>query len=129
MRGRMLVVAVLLATLWAEGGVAAQPLTPHVVGWEQYFAVTWETFERGGRPHLRGDVANRYGTPAGRVQLLVESLDTSGQIVEQRVEWLGGDMGPFSRRYFEVPAPRSASSYRVRVYAFDFIQTATFQAP
>jgi hypothetical protein len=100
-----------------------------VLGWERYFAVSWEAFERGGRPHLGGYVANQYGAPAWRVQLLVEGLDSSGQIVAQRIEWLGGDVGPFSRRYFEVSVPGPASSYRVRVFAFDFLQTALHQAP
>ena len=129
MHVRVLVIAALLGVLAAEADVAAQRLTPHVSGWERYFTVSWETFERRGRPHVSGSVVNRYGTTAWRVQLLVEGLDSSGQIVAQRVEWLGGDVGPFSRRYFEVPAPQPASSYRVSVFAFDFLQAALLQAP
>jgi hypothetical protein len=115
--------------LAAEGDVAAQQLAPHHPGWERYFAVTWEAFERGGRSKLGGYVTNQYGAPAWRVQLLVEGLDSSGQIVAQRVEWLAGDVPPFSRRYFEVRVPGPASSYRVRVFAFDFIQSARLEAP
>jgi hypothetical protein len=129
MHVRALVMAAALAVLAAAGDVAAQNLTPHVLGWERYFAVSWEAFDRGGRPYLGGHVANLYGAPAWRVQLLVDSLDASGQIVAQRVEWLGGDVGTFSRRYFEVPTPGPASSYRVRVFAFDFLQAALLEAP
>lgn len=118
----VLVVAALLSVLAAEADVAAQRLTPHFPAWERYFTVSWETFERRGRPHLSGYVVNRYGEPAARIQLLVEALDSSGQIVAQRMEWLGGDLGAFSRVYFEVPVPQPASSYRVSVFAFDFLQ-------
>jgi hypothetical protein len=63
------------------------------------------------------------------VQLLVESLDATGQVVAQRVEWLGGDVGPFSRRYFEVPAPAPAQTYRVSIFTFDLIQASRLEAP
>lgn len=129
MRVSVLLIAAVLTALVATEDVAAQHLSPHVLGWERYFAVSWEAFERGGRPHLGGYVTNQYGAPAWRVQLLVEGLDSSGQIVAQRIEWLGGDVGPFSRRYFEVSVPGPASSYRVRIFAFDFLQTALHQAP
>lgn len=129
MRVRILVIVALLGVLAAGTEAGAQRLTPHVVGWERYFTVSWETFERGGRPHLSGYVVSQYGVTAQRVQLLVESLDASGGVTAQRVEWLGGDVAPFSRRYFEVPVPRPASSYRVGVFAFDFLQATLVQAP
>ena len=129
MRGPILVMAILLGVLAAEGEVAAQHLSPHVPNWERYFTVSWEPFERGGRPHLRGYVENQYGTQAWGVQLLVESLDASGQIVAQRVEWLAGDVAPFSRRYFEVLAPGPVPSHRVRIFSFEFVQSALLQAP
>ena len=128
MRALVLVIAVFMV-LATGAGAAAQRLTPHVATWERYFTVSSEPFERRGRPHLSGYIVSEYGAPATRVQLLVESLDTSGQVVAQRVEWVAGDVAPFSRRYFEVPAPEPASSYRVRVLAFDFIQAALVEAP
>jgi len=64
------------------------------------------------------------------VQLLVDSLDASGKIVAQRVEWLGGSNLPgFSTTYFEVPIRDKAASYVVRVYAFDFVQSARIESP
>lgn len=119
MRVRILVIMALLSVL-AGAGVAAQPLTPHVPEAERDFAVSWEMFERRGRPLLSGYVVNHYGASAGRVQLLVESLDASGHVAGQRVEWLAGEVPPFSRRYFEVHVSRPAPSYRVRVFAFEF---------
>src|SRR5262249_2278821 len=128
-RGRVLVTVVVLGVLATATVVLAQQLTPHYPAWERYFAVSWQTFERQGRPYLSGYVTNQYGAGAGRVQLLIDALAGSNRVVAQRVEWLAGDVAPFSRRYFEVPAPQPASSYRVSVFAFDFYQAALIQAP
>jgi len=129
MRVAALAMAMSLHVLAAVTYVAAQPLTPLSPASSRYFTASWETFDRQGQPYLRGYVENHYGAQASRIQLLAESLDASGQIVAQRVEWLGSEVGPFSRRYFEIPAPQRASSYRVSVFAFDFLQAALSQAP
>lgn len=130
MRVRMLVIAVLVGMLAAASEAPAQSLTPHFPGWERYFTVSWEPFDRRGQPYLSGYIVSSYGVTATRVQLLVDSLDSSGQIVAQRVEWLGGSNLPgFSRTYFEVPIRQQASSYRVRVFAFDFVQSALVESP
>ncbi len=124
MKLRVLVIAALVGMLAAWTSVAAQPLTPHFPGWERYFTVSWE--------HLRGYIVNSYGVTATRVQLLVDSLDSSGQIVAQRVEWLvGSNLPGFSTTYFEVPIRQQASRYRVSVFAFDFVESARIepQAP
>lgn len=123
MRVRVFVIAVLVGMLAAATDATAQSLTPHVPGWERYFTVSWEPFERGGQPYLSGYIVSSYGVTATRVQLLVDSLDSSGQIVAQRVEWLGGSNLPgFSRTYFEVPIRQQGPSYRVSVFAFDFFR-------
>ena len=130
MRVRVLMIAALLGMLGAAIDVAAQSLTPHFPGWERYFTVSWEPFERRGQPYLSGYIVSSYGVTATRVQLLVDSLDSSGQIVAQRVEWLGGSNLPgFSRSYFEVPIRQQAPSYRVSVFAFDFVQSARVESP
>jgi hypothetical protein len=130
MRLRVLVIAALVGVLTASTGVTAQPLTPHFPGWERYFTVSSEPFERQGQPYLRGYIVSSYGVTAARVQLLVHSLDSSGQIVAQRVEWLGGGNLPgFSSTYFEVPIRQQASRYRVSVFAFDFVESARIESP
>ncbi|HEV8530449.1 MAG TPA: hypothetical protein VGT00_03430 [Methylomirabilota bacterium] len=132
MRLRVLVIAALVGMLAASTGVAAQSLTPHFPGWERYFAVSWEPLDRRGQPYLSGYIVSSYGVTATRVQLLVDSLDSSGQIVAQRVEWLvGSNLPGFSTTYFEVPIRQPGSRYRVSVFAFDFVQSARieFQAP
>lgn len=129
MRMRMLLIAALLGILAAGAEAPAQPLTPHSPTWERHFTVSWETFGRGGRPYLRGYIVSHYGAVATRVQLLVDSLDPSGQIIAQHVEWLGGTVPGFSRTYFEVPVRQPASSYQVRVFAFDFFQARRLESP
>lgn len=116
--------AVLASVLVAAGPAPAQTLTPHIVGWERYFTVTWETFERRGRTHVGGYVVNQHGAAMGRVRLLVDSLDASGRVLAQRVDWLVGDVPPFGRRYFEAPVPQPAAAYRVSVFTFDPVQGA-----
>ena len=133
MKLRVLVIAALVGMLATLTSAAAQPLTPHFPGWERYFTVSWEQpFERRGQTYLRGYIVNSYGVTATSVQLLVDSLDSSGQIVAQRVEWLvGSNLPGFSTTYFEVPIRQQASRYRVSVFAFDFVQSARVepQAP
>ena len=129
MHSRLLVSTVLVGILLTGAAVSAQSLAPHVPAWERYFDVTWTPFERQGRPWLSGHIVSKWGETATGVKLLVESLDPSGKIVAQRVEWIGGTVPVFSRAYFEVPAPPAAASYRVQVYSFDFPQSARLEAP
>jgi hypothetical protein len=97
---------------------AGGPLDTTAPGWEQHFTLTWETVERHGRLVLRGEVLNRYVLTAERVRLLVEGLDSAGQVVSQQVIWLGRPVAPSGRSYFETAVPGGAASYRVRMYAF-----------
>jgi hypothetical protein len=98
--------------------------TPLVVGWERFFTITSET----ARGRVAGYVTNEWGFAAVRVQLLVDGLDDSGQVVAQNVAWLGHGIGPGSRVYYEVPAP-AGTRHRVSVFAFDWVQTASLEAP
>ena len=98
------------------------PLEPMIVGWERFFKVSWEPVERGGKSVVRGTVEYTYGTPITRVQLLVDSLDASGAIVNQQVVWLPGDLVGFQSAYFEVPVRQPAPAYRVRVFHWERIE-------
>jgi hypothetical protein len=97
MRVPLLVIGALLGMLAAATEAPAQPLTPTFPGWERYFSVSWEPFERRGQPYLGGYIVSSYGVTATRVQLLVDSLDSSGKIVAQRVEWLAAAISRASR--------------------------------
>ena len=130
MHVRVLVLAVLVGALATVTDAGAQSLTPNFPAWERYFTVSSEPFERRGQPYLRGNITNRYGVLATRVQILVDSLDSSGKIVAQRVEWLvGSNLPGFSQTYFEVPIREQASAYRVSVFSFEFVQSARVESP
>jgi len=103
--------------------------TPLVHGWEQFFTITSAVSARRGQPWVDGYVRNNWGFWATRVQLLVDGLDASGNVVSQRVAWLGSQIPPGSRVYFETPAPTPATTYRVSVFAYDWLQSASIQTP
>jgi hypothetical protein len=100
----------------------AATLTPLIVGWEQFFKVDWEPGMRGNQPVVRGHVLNDWGMPATSIRLLVEGLDSSGQVVTQKVGWLGSSLPPGVRAPFEIPVAQRLPVYRVSVFAFDWVQ-------
>jgi len=53
------------------------------------------------------------------VQLLAQSLDTDGSVIDQKIEWVPGTVSSFGRVYYEIPNMRPANQYRVTVWAFD----------
>ena len=121
MRYRLLPVLLLVA-LAAPVVVAAATLTPLVVGWEQFFRIDWQTGHRGSQRVVYGHLKNDWGMPAAKIQLLVEGIDASGALVGQQVTWFGATLNPGIRYYFEAPAPWQASTYRVSVFAFEWVQ-------
>src|SRR5215470_152898 len=122
MRIKTLAVGVLLAGL----AVTATPvgaLQPLVAGWELYFKLDWQAAERNGRPVVQGHIYNDYGFIAMNVRLLVQGLDTAGNVVIEKVDWLGGQVPPGTTAPFEVAMARSAPTYRVAVFAFTWFQS------
>jgi hypothetical protein len=93
-----------------------------VWGWEQVFRIDWTVVDRGGRPVLSGEVISRTPNTLTGIRLLVESFDAAGGVVAQRVQWLPGDLAPFSRAAFQAPVPAPAAHYRVRVFVFERIE-------
>lgn len=124
MRNTIAAASLLLAAVMAvPSGAAERVLTPLVLGWEQFFKIDWQVSEGRRSPIVWGHLMNDWGMPAGRVQLLVEGLDGSGQIVGQKVAWLGTTLTPGTRAYFEVPVTWKAPTHRVSVFAFEWIQS------
>jgi hypothetical protein len=121
MRMKTLVALLALVVLMATP-LAAQHLTPLVVGWEQFFKLDWQVDARKQQPLVWGYLLNDWGMPASQIQLLVEGLDASGSVVGQKVTWFGSTLTPGVRAYFEVPVPWQAPAYRVSVFAFNWIQ-------
>jgi hypothetical protein len=129
----LLVLALVVAGCAAPGAVApdapyasattsAGSLRPLVIGWQQFFTVDWQSAERRGRPIVQGRIYNNWGLAASDVRLLVNGLDPAGQVVEQRVAWLGTLLTPGTTAPFEVALQRPASAYRVEVFSFDWVQ-------
>ncbi len=114
---------VLVLALSPACGQATRQLEPIVVGWERIFKVEWQSSEVRGRRVVWGYVNNDSPYDVTRVQLLVDALDDTGKVLGQRIGWVPGAMGGFSRRYFELPVPQPAPQYRVRVFAFDRIES------
>lgn len=122
----------LLATLATGCAVATYDagstasLTTLIPGWERYFAIEWAaTPEPGGSRRLDGYIFNRYGEYAADVRLLVQALDTSGAVVDQRVVWGPTGVGGFGRAYFNVRNLPAADHYRVSVWDYRLIQGAS----
>ena len=118
-----------LGLLLLTPGVApARELQPLMHGWEQHFSVTWDTRQRHGRLEVEGYVHNRSPYRVGNLRVLVDSLDSAGRIVDQRVSWVMGDLGGDSRIYFDVPVT-PADHYRVRVFSYDRVDEASMKFP
>ncbi|HMH48988.1 MAG TPA: hypothetical protein VK548_02050 [Candidatus Acidoferrum sp.] len=112
----VVVVLTLLAT--TIGATAAQLLQPLTVDWPQYFRIDSESSVRDGRAVVTGKVWNTTIWGAKRIRLLVDAVDAGGQVVNQKIIWLGVDLAPGTHAAFEVPMPASPG-YRVSVFAFD----------
>src|SRR3989442_7312035 len=90
---------------------AGQELRPFAVGWEQFFTIDWQPTDRKGHPALEGMVVSRLGPTAPRVHLLVEGLDESGGVINQRVLWLGPSIEPFNLAEFLTPVTGSPTDH------------------
>ncbi len=119
---RLVALVTALVLLAATGTGLAAELKTLMYGWEYYFKLEWQGGDRNGKPVVYGKIMNDWGMPAANVRLLVDSLDASGAITNQRVAWLGTMLTPGTRAYFEVPVPARAPAYRVSVFAYDWVQ-------
>lgn len=120
MRVLGMTVALASLVLVTFGPGAAQPVSPLVADWDQFFTVQSQPV-MGGRSVAT--VWNSSGWGASRIQMLVEALDAGGQPVSQRVTWLGTDLPAGTRTVFEAAVP-AAASYRIRVFAFELDLTS-----
>ena len=118
----MLILVAVVAPLVAEVAPMAAALEPLVVGWERYFKLEWLSEDRSGSPVLYGKIFNDGGFSARNVRLLAEGLDARGNVVDQTVTWLGLELTPGTTAPFEVSLHQSAASYRVVVFAYDWVQ-------
>ena len=119
--------AALLAALVASGGGAdalspSASVTTAIQGWERHFRLDWTAQARPSGREIDGYIYNNYGAGAANVQVLAQALDGNGNLVGQQLAWVPGVVPPLSRSYFKVPGLPPAPSYRVSVWAFDWVQ-------
>ena len=77
---------------------------------------------RGGRPLVGGYVYNDYGSVAAGVRVVVEQLDAAGQVTAS-TGTLVGTVPNMSRTYFEVPLRSAPGTYRVRITAYEWVES------
>src|SRR5262245_5690775 len=118
----------LILLVAAPAAVPAQEMQPLMQGWEQHFSVTWDSVQRRGRTEVEGYVINKSPYRVGRVRVLVDSLDTTTRVVDQKVAWVSGELQGDDRLYFSVPVT-PAAQYRVRVFSYDRLETAQLMSP
>jgi len=102
------------------------PMTTLIPGWERFFTIQWTVEpEREGSRRLDGYVYHHYGEYAADLRLLVQALDASGGVVDQRIIWVPGGVGGFGRAYFDVRHLPASAHYQVFVWDYHLIQGAS----
>ncbi len=114
-------VGLLLASCTTAALTPSATVTTLMPGAEQWFRLSWEPVPESDGVHvrLRGYLENTYGEAVGRVQLLAQALDTSGNVVDQKIAWVPGAVPAFDRVYYEIPNMLTAHQYRVTVWAYE----------
>jgi hypothetical protein len=123
MRAVILIALAGLVILGPGPSTAEKLVEPLVVGWERIFTLSWEPAERRGRTVVWGTILNDSPYIIVAVQLLLDTLDGQGRIVDQQVSWGPSSLTPFSHASFEIPVERPAANYRVRVLAYDRLES------
>lgn len=92
-------------------------------GWESKFQLEWTADpEQAGTRRLRGQITNHYGVFAESVALLGQALDSSGNVVNQRITRVPGGVPGYSPVYFEIARLADAPNYRVTVWYYYTIE-------
>jgi hypothetical protein len=76
----------------------------------------------GGRPLVGGYVYNDYGSVAAGVRVVVEQLDAAGTVTASNGT-LVGTVPNMSRTYFEVPLTSAPGTYRIRITAYEWVES------
>ena len=123
---RAVVVTVALVGCSTPGMSPSASVTTIMQGWERYFRLDWEPLSKPNGIEISGYVNNSYGSPAGNMQILAQSLDPSGNVLGQQLAWVHGTVPPFGRSYFIVPGLPLGAQYRASVWAYDIIDEPGF---
>lgn len=115
---RVLVVALVcgVLTAWAAVPAAAQPAGP-------VFRIEEDPDAPGGRRAISGWVYNDGRVVAGFVQLRLQVLDASNQVIAEERGWVYGNVRPGGRAYFRIAIPATGHARRIVVDSF-LVQSA-----
>jgi len=119
MRGARLALTVAMVALLTSSNAAASS-TYAQESLDRYFRFEYDVTPSATQPVVSGYVYNMNpGVPVERMQVSVDSLDGSGNVVGTTSSWVLGGVPPGNRAYFSVRAV-PAASYRVQVLFFDW---------
>jgi len=111
------------ATSPSASPLAVAPVQPLMVGFDDFFKLDWQVGARNGRPIIVGHLYNNWGKAAANMRLLVEGLDATGNVTGQELVWLQPTMlTSGTSQAFEADVPGPGATYRVRVFAFDWLE-------
>ena len=100
-----------LAAAQGRGGVPA----------ERFFRVDWHVERRDGRDAaVVGQVRNDYLYALRQVELQLQVLDATGQVIAEAFGRIDRDIPPGGSSTFRIPLSETGSRYTVLVHAFDF---------
>ncbi len=120
---RRRIVALLALALILSPNLAGAAMISSPSGIDGRLRFEWEASQsRSGWPVMDGYLYNDYMLAANNVILLVEALDTSGQVVERTIRILPSLVPVFGRTYFEVPLKTAGASYRITVTSFQWLR-------
>lgn len=118
MRRVRLALAIAVVALIGSGRATAENYAQETL--DRYFRIEYQVTPSATPPVISGYVYNMNpGLSAERVQLSIEGLDASGNVVGTSSTWVLGGVPAGNRGYFTAKV-MPASSYRVQVLAFDW---------
>jgi hypothetical protein len=121
MRRALTVLGLAVLAIGAAWPSAAAELQPLMAGWERVFSIDWQPGQYRGRPGIEGYLNNVSPYSVTNIRLIVEGMDAGGQVINQQIAWVPGDVLGGSRLFFQVPTT-PAPNYRVRVFSYDRVE-------
>jgi len=118
MHGIRVALVLVSLVLMAMGSAVAANYAQETL--DRYFRIEFQATPRPPRSVISGYVYNQNpGLSAERMQLAIEGLDASGNVIGTSTTWVLGGVPPGNRGYFTTQvAP--AASYRVQVQSFEW---------
>ena len=113
------VVLGLLAVLTMASAGAAAVFSQQTL--DERFRIEYQVTPDQSKPVVDGYIYNVYsGLSAAHMQLAIDRVDASGNVIGTSTTWVLGEVPPNNRAYFTTRV-EPAASYRVRILSFDWI--------